>query len=92
MNNLILLSFFDRGYHAKQKDEHGNVITVTKKEIVKCRLWFSGKEELEAFLKEHRPIPLENVILEEHDKLREVKWMDHMTVTKDDMGVKGPWP
>jgi hypothetical protein len=83
---MQLLLEFDRGYLSKQKDADGNVHEVVKRERIKCRLWFTDTEELNAFLKEHRPIPLDNRL--DGDKTKVTSWVNFTTMTKEQLGIK----
>jgi len=84
---MQLLLEFDRGYLSKQKDADGNVYEVVKRERIKCRLWFTDSEDLNAFLKEHRPIPLDDRV-DYGEKAKVTSWVDFMTMTKEQLGIK----
>jgi hypothetical protein len=70
---LHLLVSFNRGYIAR--GEGGKEVVRT--EWVKCRIW---TDDIDAFLAIHAPIKAPYPTPD-----KETKWMEYMTVTKDQM-------
>lgn len=87
MSGPILLFFYDRGYLKKIKDINGNVSTIAKREIVKCRMWFSNKEELNAFLESQRAISMPE-FGEPYDNLKTTVCVDGTNYSKKELGLK----
>lgn len=77
---MHLLTSFLRGFVAKERNEHGEVVEVIRTEYVRCRIWV---EDIDAFMRKHAPIPAPTPAFSKKEK-----WMPYMTVSKDDMGVK----
>ena len=78
---LILLSEFDRGYKTLE-----NGVEIVKRQRIKCRLFFKGKDDLNKFLAEHIKI---SVPLEYYKyKTVTIKWMNYYTCTKEELGIK----